>query len=224
MNFDPYDKQKETAGTFATFTWIASSLYLFISSGYPLFSWYATLFIFIGMFFAAIVFGIVFYGMQRLTAKILVKTIPTKMTVNKQATLIKSIGLFIMLLEIVLIFGVASFSFSKLIIKNQEYSTTLPSDIMENSLALAYSLGEIHQRLLNCGQHDDNFSPAKVAGLFINYMSEEEVQIIINNYSKATEAYIKKPCDMKKTSEQMLQLTKKLALYTERAEPYKKPW
>lgn len=112
MYSNSYDKQKEEAGKFATFVWIASGLYLYISSETAsLFSWSAVSFFFIGMFVAALFFGIVFYLLQRLTAKILMKIIPESITLNKQALMIKSIGVIIMLVEIIVIFMTAQWAF-----------------------------------------------------------------------------------------------------------------
>jgi hypothetical protein len=99
-----YDQQKETHGKFATFVWIASGIYLFASSDeISLISWQAAIFIFVGMFFAALVFGILGYVIQRGIAKILIRTTSGPPT-GAAASAIGILGLILMLLEALMIF------------------------------------------------------------------------------------------------------------------------
>lgn len=74
MSFEEqaYTKQKESSGKFASIAWIVVGVYLFVVTERASFlTWQAVVYFLVGMFFAAIVFGIVSYLAQRLVAKIL---------------------------------------------------------------------------------------------------------------------------------------------------------
>ena len=108
---DPYDEQKEHHGKVATYVWIGSGIYFFVTSDeVSLFSWQAAGFIVIGMFAAAIIFGLLGYGIQRGIAKLLVKTMSDPLT-DTSASAIRILGLAIMVLEAILIFYGASLIF-----------------------------------------------------------------------------------------------------------------
>lgn len=111
-NFDHlYDKQKETAGAFATFVWLISGIYLFISSpAARLFSLSALIFLVVGMFVAAVIFGMGLYAVQRLLAKGFMRMMPGSPTAGK-AAFVQAFGLLLMAAEAVLIFMVASWIF-----------------------------------------------------------------------------------------------------------------
>jgi hypothetical protein len=69
-----YGKQKHEAGSFAAFVWIISGIYLFWSrEELAFFSWNAIVFFVFGMFVAALAFGFILYGAQRLVGKILLR-------------------------------------------------------------------------------------------------------------------------------------------------------
>jgi hypothetical protein len=80
MNSDTlYDMQKEKWGMLATWWWVIAGVYFYVATpGYSLFSLRAVLFIVGGMFAAALVFGMLFYALQRATAVVLEKTLPVK--------------------------------------------------------------------------------------------------------------------------------------------------
>jgi hypothetical protein len=64
------------AGAWATFVWISSGLYLYLTTkGASLSSWSSVLFFFVGTFVAAIVFGVAFHLIQRGVAKALVEMV-----------------------------------------------------------------------------------------------------------------------------------------------------
>jgi hypothetical protein len=67
MYASQYEKMKKTSGGLATYVWIGSGLFLFLSDGGigALFSLKAILFFVVGMFVAAIVFGNMGYLLQR---------------------------------------------------------------------------------------------------------------------------------------------------------------
>lgn len=107
---DSYDRQKEQAGSWATIVWIASGLFLYLTSeSASLFSWSAVIFFVVGMFAAAIVFGIAFYLIQRGIAKLLLTLI--KEPTPRVASIISSIGWVLLAIETVVIYLVASWVF-----------------------------------------------------------------------------------------------------------------
>ncbi len=68
-----YAKQKDDAGKFATFAWIAVGIWLIYRNPDATFlSWQAAVYFVIGMFLAAIVFGLVAHFLQRAIAKMVV--------------------------------------------------------------------------------------------------------------------------------------------------------
>ena len=111
---DPYQKQKEAHGKWATFAWIGSGLYLFLTAdGVSIWSWQALVFFLVGMFAAAIIFGIAAYGVQRGIAKILAKGI-TRPTASL-AKIISVIGISLFVVETVVIFLVAQWMFHQIV-------------------------------------------------------------------------------------------------------------
>lgn len=110
---DPYQKQKEAHGKWATFAWVGSGLYLFLTrEGVSIWSWQALVFFLVGMFAAAIIFGAAAYGMQRGLAKILAKAI-TRPTASI-ARIISMIGIGFFVIETVVIFFVARWVFHQI--------------------------------------------------------------------------------------------------------------
>lgn len=100
---DSYDKQKETHGKWATFVWLGSGVYLFITTDSASFlSWQAAVYFLVGMFVAALLFGMAAYILQRGMAKMLANTISTPSTGVVAA--IQALGLAIFILETVVIF------------------------------------------------------------------------------------------------------------------------
>ena len=111
---DPYQKQKEAHGKWATFAWIGSGLYLFLTAdGVSIWSWQALVFFLVGMFAAAIIFGIAAYGVQRGIAKILAKGI-TRPTASL-AKIVSMIGISLFVVETVVIFLVAQWMFHQIV-------------------------------------------------------------------------------------------------------------
>jgi hypothetical protein len=109
-----YDKQKEARGRWAAFAWIASGVYLFATvEGARFLSWQAAVFFIVGMFAAAVVFGLAAYLIQRGIAKVLVRAIgePTART----ATFVRVIGLMLHFLETVAVFLIARWALLQIV-------------------------------------------------------------------------------------------------------------
>lgn len=102
-----YEKQKEIQGKFATFAWIGVGIYLMITvDSFRFLSWQSAVYFIVGMFVAAILFGSIFYYLQRGFAKILFKTAEPSKGI---ASIISVAGIVIMALEIAVVFLVAKF-------------------------------------------------------------------------------------------------------------------
>lgn len=103
---DFYDRQKQMHGTGAMFLWIIAGVYLFWTNEAASFlSWQALVFFIVGMFAAALVFGMLAYGAQRIVASLF-------MTVTDEpggltGALISSTGLVLFVAECVLVFVAA---------------------------------------------------------------------------------------------------------------------
>jgi len=107
---DAYEKQKETAGTWATLVWLASGLFLYLKTeSAALFSWSALVFLVVGMFAAAGTFGVAFYLLQRAVAKGLMRLVKTP--TPGIATAIRSIGWVLLIAETIVIYLIASWVF-----------------------------------------------------------------------------------------------------------------
>lgn len=112
----PYDKQKETAGGFATIIFIISGLYFFVSDGgfASLFSLKALGFFVAGMFLAAIVIGIPGYFLERAVAKVLMKTVKDPFSVSAIRK-IRGIGVVLMIVTVIITFVVTKVAYKWLI-------------------------------------------------------------------------------------------------------------
>ena len=106
-------RQRENHGALATFCWIGSGLYLYLTTeGASFFSWSALGFFLVGMFAAAIVFGAAGYLLQRGVAKLLVRVVdsPTPATVS----FVTAVGWLIMAVEMLAVFLAARWVFGLL--------------------------------------------------------------------------------------------------------------
>ena len=115
VGFDPYEKQKEAYAQWACFVWIGSGIYLFLATpGVSLFSLRAAGFLLVGMFAASLTLGLAGYGLQRGIAWVLVKAIrgfPSRTV----AGLIGALGWVLFLVETVIGFQVARWTFHQII-------------------------------------------------------------------------------------------------------------
>jgi len=109
---DAYEEQKASSGGLATWVFIFSALYLFISNGgvRSLISLKALAFLIVGMVSAALLIGIPTYLLQRAIGKILVKTTYDPFS-PKLADRIKCIGIVLMLMQIAVTFFVTKLAY-----------------------------------------------------------------------------------------------------------------
>ncbi len=125
-----YEMQKETAGTWATIVWIGSGLILYLTTeGASLWSWSALVFFVVGMFAAAIVFGVAIYGLQRGLSKALLKV--AKVPTPGVVTAIRSIGWVLFVVETVVIYLAASWVFHEIL---EPARAELPTELSDERI------------------------------------------------------------------------------------------
>jgi hypothetical protein len=114
MDTVSYDRQKESSGGLASIVWIASTCYLFATSGAGpgLMSWQALVFALPGAFVAAIVIGIAFYTIQRGVAKVLSSRLGDAAPNDAATVVISILGIALMLTQIVATFLAAKISYT----------------------------------------------------------------------------------------------------------------
>ena len=113
-----YDRQKERHGKWATFAWMGSGVYLFAVNPQAHFlSWQAALFFIVGMFAAAVVFGLAAYVIQRGVAKLLVTLVrqPSAGTAATVSAMVSTIGLMLFAIDAVVIFLIARWAVGHLV-------------------------------------------------------------------------------------------------------------
>ncbi len=92
------------------------------------------------------------------------------------------------------------------------------------SEAVAYDIGRVYQMGHNCESEMESYSPSMVAGLFINYFNEEEVQLIMYQYESGMNGQKGKGCDIKELQSLILALIERMANYIKLATPYTRPY
>ena len=114
---DRYQEQKAARGALATWIFILSAAYFFVSNGGPgsLISLQALVFFVAGGFAAAMVIGIPAYLLQRGVAKVLVKSINDPFA-SEAVSKIKTIGFVLMLIQIAVTFFAARFAYELFIV------------------------------------------------------------------------------------------------------------
>ena len=105
-----YEAQKEAAEKWATIVWIASGVFLYITTESAKLG-PTLIFVFVGMFVAALAFGGFHYLLQRGIAKLLMLFV--KEPTTHVATVVQSLGLVVMAIETVIIYLVASWAFQR---------------------------------------------------------------------------------------------------------------
>jgi len=115
---DSYEAQKVNEGKFATYAWLISCVVcIFVIDNAVLLSWQTAVLFLVGMFVSAAVFGIGTYGIQRLVGKKIMKQLESDGITAEQAMVgntkipqqIRTIGMFIHTVEVVVIFAVVYF-------------------------------------------------------------------------------------------------------------------
>ena len=116
---DFYDSQRAKAGKYATFLWLGIGVYHFATSDVASFlTWQAAVYFIGGMFAAALIFGGIFYLLQRGITKVLLKIVNRPSPAI--AIVIISIGIILMAIEAVLIFVISGWIISNLLFSESE--------------------------------------------------------------------------------------------------------
>ncbi len=108
------EREKEAHGRWTTIAWIGSGIYLFATTdGARFLSWQAAAFFIVGMFVAAVVFGLAAYLLQRGVAKVLVRIVTAPSA--SFATTVRAIGVALFVVETVIVFFVARWIVQRII-------------------------------------------------------------------------------------------------------------
>jgi len=108
---DQSNQSKESWGWWATWVWIASSVYLFVTSGNrSLFSLSALVFIVVGMFLSAAIVGMAFQALQNALAWTIVNAVPHEVF-RRHRHFVGLAGLVLLLAQIVVTFLAARWCF-----------------------------------------------------------------------------------------------------------------
>ena len=83
-------------------------------------------------------------------------------------------------------------------------------------------MGRMYGTFKLCG-HSSRQDPSRTAGFFINYMTPDEVQLVINEYAKGTIAVNKKNCAKKEIASLGARLMERVDTFIIRAKPYLLP-
>lgn len=92
------------------------------------------------------------------------------------------------------------------------------------SSSLAYEFGKTYQMGKNCNKDLGSLAPQKVAGLFINYMKENEVQNMMNDYGSGSKIKYATECEREELKAVVPILQKRLAYYIQIASPFMRPY
>ena len=96
-------------------------------------------------------------------------------------------------------------------------------DLMNLSFALGDQMGKAYQMQINCGL-SSRIGPAEAAGLFVNYMTEAQVQSVIDEYAKGMKRAEGELCDREATGRTLKALITSLSNYIRLAQPHMKPY
>jgi hypothetical protein len=107
------NQSKESWGWWATWVWIASGVFLFVASGNrSIFSLSALVFILIGMFFSAAIFGMAFQALQNTLAWIIVNAVPHE-AFRRHRHVVGLAGQMLLVAQIVVTFLAARWCFQR---------------------------------------------------------------------------------------------------------------
>ena len=111
--YDPYGKQKQAAGNFAVIVWLVSGIYLmWTHPTASILSWQTAVYFVVGMFGAAVIFGIVFHGLQQGLSKLLANLVQEPS--DSTATGIYLLGIVLLIIEAIVIFVIADWTINRL--------------------------------------------------------------------------------------------------------------
>ncbi len=91
------------------------------------------------------------------------------------------------------------------------------------SEALATNMGNLFDRQRACGLQS-NISPDRAAGLFINYMSESEVQSVMESYAAGMKVTAGQPCNRVAVGQSLIVMMTEMRTYIKSARPFLKKW
>ncbi len=104
-----------------------------------------------------------------------------------------------------------------------ETSAISRAELQTLSEALAKKMGNLFERQRACGLKS-NTSPDRAAGFFINYMSEAEVQRVMESYAAGMKVAAGQSCDRNKVGQRLITMMTEMRTYMNSARPFLKKW
>ncbi len=104
-----------------------------------------------------------------------------------------------------------------------ETSAIAREELQTLSEALAKKMGNLFERQRACGLKS-NTTLVRAAGLFINYMSEAEVQRVMESYAAGMMIAAGQSCDRDKVAQRLITMMTEMRTYMNSARPFLKKW
>ncbi len=104
-----------------------------------------------------------------------------------------------------------------------ETSAISRAELQTRSEALARKMGNLFERQRACGLKSPH-SPDRAAGFFINYMSEAEVQKVMESYAAGMKVAAGQSCDRDKVGQGLITMMTEGRTYMNSARPFLKKW
>jgi hypothetical protein len=86
-------------------------------------------------------------------------------------------------------------------------------DLMTESFALAHQMGKTYQMQVDCVLNSD-ITPERAMEFFINYMTNVQVQLVMNAYGKGMKQVEKKVCNKEELTRTLKALMESMSSYT----------
>ncbi len=98
------------------------------------------------------------------------------------------------------------------------------NSFLDLSHSISFEIGGLYQDAINCNKELDSVSPPKTAGLFINYLSEPEVQSVMTSYEKGMVAKKSSLCNLNELAMHLKAFQERYTNYIKIATPFMKPY
>jgi len=105
----------------------------------------------------------------------------------------------------------------------RERPTISRAELLKLSQQLAEKMGNMFARQRACGLNS-NFSPDRTAGFFVNFMSEADVQSVMDSYANGLEIAAGRSCDRKAVAQGLGTMMTETRAYMRVARPFQNEW
>ncbi len=96
-------------------------------------------------------------------------------------------------------------------------------DLMNVSFALSYQMGKVYQMQSDCGLNS-NIAPERAAGFFVNYMTQEQVQKVMDQYVKGMKTVEGRPCNKPELGRTLKSLMESTSNYINLGKEHTRPY